>query len=54
LCSFGAEKVAGVSGLFLEFFILSVDIVFTVVLCTTANLSESGETRSGSGVGVDI
>jgi hypothetical protein len=31
-----------------------VDIVFTVVLCTTANLFESGETRSGSGVGVNI
>jgi len=52
-----AEKVAGKSrsfGLLLKFFILRVDIVFTIVFCTTADLSEGGETRSGSGVGVDI
>jgi hypothetical protein len=53
-----AEKVAGKSRSFglllLNFFILRVDIIFTIVFCTTADLSESGETRSGSGVGVDI
>jgi len=57
LCSLGAEKVAGICrsiSFFLEFFFLSVEIIFTVVLCTTANLSEGGETRSASGVGVDI
>lgn len=38
----------------LDFFILSVDIILTIVLSTAANLSEGGETRSGSSVGVNV
>jgi hypothetical protein len=52
-----AEKVAGKGGclgLCFEFFVLMVNIIFTVVFSTAANLSESGETRSGGCVGVDV
>ena len=54
MTSLRAEKVLGEGGslnLLIAFFI---DIVFTVVLCTTANLFEGGETRSSSGVGVYV
>ena len=51
--SFRAEKVLGEGGN-LNLFIVFIDIVFTVVLCTTANLFEGGETRSSSGVGVYV
>ena len=51
--SFRAEKVLGEGGN-LDLFIVFIDIVFTVVLCTTANLFEGGETRSSSGVGVYV
>jgi len=53
LYSFRAEKVLGEGGN-LNLFIVFIDIVFTVVLCTTANLFEGGETRSSSGVGVYV
>ena len=54
MTSLRAEKVLGEGGslnLLIAFF---VDIVFTVVLCTTANLFEGGETGSSSGVGVYV
>lgn len=54
MTSLRAEKVLGEGGnlnLVIAFFI---DIVFTVVLCTTANLFEGGETGSSSGVGVYV
>jgi hypothetical protein len=54
LTSLRAEKVLGEGGnlnLLIAFF---VDIVFTVVLCLTANLFEGGETGSSSGVGVYV
>ena len=53
MISFRAEKVLGEGGN-LYLFIIFTDIVFTVVLCTTANLFEGGETRSSSGVGVYV
>jgi len=52
-----AEKVTGKGrrfSLFFEFFVLRVNVIFTVVFSTAANLSESGKTRSVGCVGVDV
>ena len=54
MTSLRAEKVLGEGGNLNILIAIFIDIVFTVVLCTTANLFEGGETRSSSGVGVYV
>lgn len=54
MTSLGSKKVAGKSRSLDLLVAIFVHIVFTVVFCTTANLFESGETRSGCGVGVYV